>query len=77
MVGCQKFGSRVCFSNLQNRPDIQLDFERPKRALKPACTGNNYDFNPPLYSILGQWLFIVNLPGREDQQQGIVTEECT
>ena len=26
---------------------------------------------------LGQWLYIVNLPGREDQQQGIVTEECT
>ena len=25
----------------------------------------------------GQWLFIVNLPGRSDQQQGIVTEECT
>jgi hypothetical protein len=29
------------------------------------------------YLLLGQWMYIVNLPGNILHQQGIVTEECT
>merc|ERR1712129_76857 len=56
---------------------------RPKKqnltfCSKKLCPTRTHFIHPRVaFSVKGQWLYIVNLPGREDQQQGIVTEECT
>ena len=43
-----------------------------------VCPTRTHFIHPRVaFSVKGQWLYVVNLPGREDQQQGIVTEECT
>ena len=28
------------------------------------------------YNLTGEWLYVVNIPGDEDHEQGVVTEAC-
>ena len=72
------FISRVYHFSFNKR----FGLARSKRDLaeksEGVCPTRTHFIHPRVaFSVKGQWLYIVNLPGRADQQQGIVTEECT
>ena len=63
------------FGLARSKRDLSaIDDKKPEG----VCPTRTHFIHPRVaFSVKGQWLFIVNLPGRADQQQGIVTEECT
>ena len=59
-------------------PDSGLTMRQGKDGSGGGCSSTKKYVHPKVaFSVKGHWLYVVNLPGVAEHQQGILTVECT